>query len=146
MANLSSIHTLTELCTRQSEEAVVRLGQANQNHHNALEKLQILKDYHHNYAERLQDDMANGLNMNHYNNFVGFLSNLEKAVAQQEREVSLSLYVLEQQRNEWQQYERKRLSFDTLKSRAVKKQQNIENRREQKLNDEFAERSKRIIL
>ena len=146
MALKSSIHTLSELSARQSEEAIARLGRANQNFTQAQEKLKILQEYQQNYALRMQQDMANGLNITHYNNYVGFLANLEKAVAQQQREVAVSQSVVEQHRREWQECERKRLSFETLKTRAHTRQHRIDNLREQKLNDEFAERSKRVLL
>lgn len=146
MASISSIHTLSELSARQSEEAIARLGKANQNFTKAQEKLRILQEYQQTYAIRLQQDMANGLDISHYSNYVGFLTSLEKAVAQQRHEVAVSQYLVEQQRLEWQQCERKRLSFETLKTRAHTRQVRIDNQREQKLNDEFAERSKRVML
>lgn len=124
----------------------MRLGKANQNFTKAQEKLRILQEYQQTYALRLQQDMANGLDISHYSNYVGFLTSLEKAVAQQRHEVAVSQYLVEQQRLEWQQCERKRLSFETLKTRAHTRQVRIDNQREQKLNDEFAERSKRVML
>lgn len=146
MANLSSIQTLTELSVRASEQAMARLGKANQEHSQAMEKLNILQDYHQSYARQLQQDMSNGLPLNQYHNYVGFLASLEKAVAQQQMEVARKLNQVEQQRREWQQCERKRLSFSTLKNRIQSHQQSLENRRDQKLNDEFAERSYRRVL
>ena len=146
MASISSIDTLSDISRRASEEAIARLGQANQNLQKAQQKLSILHDYHQSYKQRLQHDMQSGLTISHYNNYVGFLANLEKAVDQQRREVAMSEQIVEQHRAQWQLCERKRLSFETLKTRANSQRLIKENRREQKLNDEFAERSKRSFI
>ena len=146
MANLSSIQTLTELSIRASEQAVTRLGQANQEHARAVDKLKVLQNYHQSYAQQMQMEMAKGLNLGAYHNYVGFLASLEQAVNQQQQDVARKLQQVELQRREWQHCERQRLSYATLRDRMLQQQQQQANRREQKLNDEFAERSFRRML
>lgn len=146
MASITAIQTLTDLCVRQAEEVATRLGQANAQHNKSLQKLQLLKDYRQSYAQKFQDEMGLGLGMSHYSNYLCFLANLDKAVAQQNQEVALNQHILDQLKREWQETERKRLSYETLKSRYQTKQIAADNKREQKLNDEFAMRSRSLGL
>ena len=140
MASGSALQTLTDLSTRQSTEAATRLGLANAAHAEAIQKLQLLLDYRQTYAQRLQQDMRNGLQMLNYHNYQHFLSALDKAVEQQQQAVQRQLHQVEQQRQAWQHCERKRLAFATLNTRTHNRKLIQEQKREQKLNDEFAGR------
>jgi flagellar FliJ protein len=146
MATLTAINTLTELVTRQSEDAAIRLGHANKAKEEANQKLSLLEDYRATYAEQLQNRMARGLTVNDFANFQKFLASLDLAITQQKQVLQNTDQLVEKQRNEWQQHERKRLSFNTLSKRAEIKLQKQENKREQKQTDEHAARIKMVKL
>ena len=142
MASVSALQTLNDLTARNSAEAAARLGQANAAHADALNKLQFLVEYRHSDAQRLQQDMSMGLSMSNYHNYQHFLSSLDKAVVQQQQAVDRQLRQVQQQQREWQHCEQKRLAFTTLINRAEHRRFQQEQKREQKLNDEFAGRLK----
>lgn len=146
MANLNAIQTLTDLATRECEEVAIRLGQANQAREQAKQKLELLEDYRQGYAQQLQEQMAQGVTLGGFSNFQKFLASLDHAIAQQKQLVQNSELVVNKYRSEWQQSERKRLSFKTLTQRAEINQQRKENKYEQKQTDEHASRLKQVKL
>jgi flagellar FliJ protein len=146
MTKLNAIQTLTDLAARECEEVAIRLGQANQAREQARQKLELLEDYRNSYAQQLQDQMSQGLNLSGFSNFQKFLASLDHAIAQQKQLVQNSELVVNRYRGEWQQSERKRLSFKTLTQRAEISRQRKENKYEQKQTDEHASRLKQVKL
>ncbi len=76
-----------------------------------------------------------------YRNFQVFLEKLDNAIAGQQVILTDAQKRINEKRTAWQATERKRLSYDTLASRAHKAEQHKENKRDQKLTDEHAARS-----
>jgi len=140
MPKINAIDILTDLTTRQSEEAAKRLGEANQKQDQAKQQLNLLVDYRKSYADQLQAQMAQGLAASGYCNFYQFLANLDKAIAQQNQALQTSLQFVEKERVNWQLSERKRLSFNTLTQRAQIVIRREEVIRDQKQTDELATR------
>ncbi|NEX62694.1 flagellar export protein FliJ [Noviherbaspirillum galbum] len=140
MAIPSALDTLIELATNQSDEAARRLGRAVKATEDAEQKLQMLLQYREDYYSRFQAGMANGLSMTGYRNFQLFLDKLDAAIGGQQKIVEDARRRKDNERHAWQVSERKRMSFETLSTRAAKEQQRKENKREQKLMDEYATR------
>lgn len=141
MAQLSALDTLIELATQQSDEAAKRLGKAVKAGDDAQQKLQLLMQYRDDYAARLRSSAATGLTASGYRNFQMFLDKLDDAIASQQRVVQDSQRRVSNERTAWQSSERKRLSYDTLATRAMSAQLLKQARREQKQTDEFAARA-----
>jgi flagellar FliJ protein len=141
MAQLSALDTLIELTTKQSDEAAKRLGKAVKAGDDAQQKLQLLMQYRDDYAARLRSSAATGLTASGYRNFQMFLDKLDDAIASQQRVVQDSQRRVSNERTAWQSSERKRLSYDTLATRAMNAQLLKQARREQKQTDEFAARA-----
>jgi flagellar FliJ protein len=141
MAQLSALDTLIELTTRQSDEAAKRLGKAVKAGDDAQQKLQLLMQYRDDYAARLRSSAATGLTASGYRNFQMFLDKLDDAIASQQKVVQDSQRRVSNERTAWQSSERKRLSYDTLATRAMSAQLLKQARREQKQTDEFAARA-----
>jgi flagellar FliJ protein len=141
MAQLSALDTLIELATRQSDDAAKRLGKAVRAGDDAQQKLQLLMQYRDDYAARLRSSAATGLTASGYRNFQMFLDKLDDAIASQQRAVQDAQRRVNNERNAWQSSERKRISYDTLATRAMNAQLLKQARREQKQTDEFAARA-----
>ncbi len=146
MSNYSSILTLIDLATQQSEKAGLRLSQANFAYQEEIKKLELLTDYRNQYGEQLDNKMAQGLNMSAYNNYQTFLSNLNKAINQQQKTVNSNKNIVDHYRKEWQKAEQKRLSFQTLNDRNRLINRINENKTEQKLNDEMSSRLQQVRI
>jgi len=141
MATSSAIQTLIELATQDTDEAAKRLGQAVRAGDETEQKLALLQQYRADYAARFQASMAAGLSASGYRNFQLFIDKLDQAIAGQEEVVRAAQARVAQERGAWQASERKRMSYDTLATRAQKEQQKQDNRRDQKQNDEHAARA-----
>ncbi|HEY8099818.1 MAG TPA: flagellar export protein FliJ [Burkholderiaceae bacterium] len=141
MALLSALDTLIELAMRETDEAAKRLGHAIRATEDTEKKLELLMQYRDEYAARFQASMAAGLTAMGYRNFQLFMGKLDDAIAGQQQIVMQSKRLEENERSAWQQSERKRMSYDTLATRAHKEEQRKENKRDQKDTDEQATRS-----
>ncbi|HJV52679.1 MAG TPA: flagellar export protein FliJ [Noviherbaspirillum sp.] len=140
MATSSALDTLIELATQQTDEAAKRLGRAIRNGEDAEQKLQLLLQYRDDYMARMQATLQAGLTASSYRNFQLFIDKLDDAIKGQQRVVQDAQRRVTRERGAWQDSERKRMSYDTLATRAEKVQQLKEARRDQKQTDEFAAR------
>jgi flagellar FliJ protein len=140
MATLSALDTLIELATKQTDEAAKRLGRAIRASEDAEQKLQLLMQYRDDYTARFHASLASGLSPAGYRNFQLFLDKLEDAIKGQQKAVEDTHKRISNERSTWQGSERKRMSYDTLATRAEKAQQLKESKRDQKQTDEFAAR------
>lgn len=140
MATNSALETLIDLATNQTDEAAKRLGRAIRACEDTEQKLAMLVQYREEYEARFKTGMANGLTMAGYRNFQLFLEKLDLAIEGQERIVQDAKQRIVTERSTWQSCERKRMSYDTLATRAEQVEQRKQNKREQKLMDEFATR------
>lgn len=140
MANPSALDTLIELATTATDEAAKRLGNALRAGEEAERKLALLLQYREDYATRFQSSMASGLTAAEYRNFQSFMDKLDTAIAGQQQIVADAGKRIDHERSTWQASERKRMSYDTLATRALKAEQVQENRRDQKQTDEVATR------
>lgn len=141
MAIMSALNTLIELASKDSDEAAKQLGQAVRAAEEAEKKLALLMGYRDEYAARFQTSMTRGLSAMDYRNYQQFMDKLDAAIGGQEEIVQGAKRQVEQERKAWQDCERKRLSYDTLATRAEKEKQHKENKRDQKQTDEHAARS-----
>ena len=140
MADISALNTLIELATTEVDDAAVRLGRAVRAVEEAKQKLTLLAGYQDDYANRFQNTMTNGFTPMAYRNFQGFMDKLDQAINGQQLVVRDAEYRVEQERGNWRESERKRISFDALATRANTAADQKIARREQKQTDEQAAR------
>ncbi|HYD61000.1 MAG TPA: flagellar export protein FliJ [Noviherbaspirillum sp.] len=140
MAINSALETLIELATSQTDEAAKRLGLAIRVCEDTEQKLTMLLQYREEYEARFQASLASGVTAAGYRNFQLFLEKLDTAISGQQRIVDDAKRRIVDERSTWQSCERKRMSYDTLATRVQKAEERKENKRDQKLMDEFATR------
>jgi flagellar FliJ protein len=140
MATNSALDTLIELATNETDEAAKRLGQAIRACEDTEQKLSLLLQYREDYQARFRAGLAAGISATGYRNFQSFLDKLDTAIAGQQQIVEDAKRRIQDERTHWQSSERRRMSYDTLATRAELAQQRQQNKREQKLMDEFATR------
>ncbi|RJG01163.1 flagellar export protein FliJ [Noviherbaspirillum sedimenti] len=141
MANPSALVTLIELAVKDSDDAARRLGEALRAAEETEKKLEMLLGYRDEYASRFQSNQANGISAMEYRNFQLFIDKLDTAISGQQTIVDNARHRVDGERKSWQECERKRMSYDTLASRAETARQHKENKRDQKQMDEYAARS-----
>jgi flagellar FliJ protein len=136
----SALDTLIELASSSTDAAARHLGVALAAVQNMEQKLALLVQYREDYAERLAQNMANGLTAMGYRNFQAFIDKLDDAIKAQTQVVEETQRHAGMARTNWQANERKRMSFNTLSTRAEEKRKHEENRRDQKQTHEAAAR------
>lgn len=140
MATSSALETLIDLATSQTDEAAKRLGQAIRACEDTEQKLALLLQYRDDYEARFKSGLAVGISAMGYRNFQTFLEKLDTAIAGQQQIVQEAQRRIVSERSAWQSCERKRMSYDTLATRAQQAEQRKENKRDQKMMDEYATR------
>lgn len=118
------------------------LAQAMQQLEQAQQQQQMLNQYQQEYEQQWQQVMQQGLKADLNRNFQGFFSQLALAVKSQNGHIAQCLSVVEQRRVVLQEKQRKQKSFEVLIQRAHASQAKAENKRDQKLMDEFASRAR----
>ena len=140
MAKTSALDTLIELATNETDAAARKLGNAIRACDDTEKKLDMLLQYRDDYAARFQSKLASGLTAAGYRNFQLFMDKLDAAIDGQQQIVEEAKKRVGHQKNAWQASERKRVSYDTLATRAHQAEERKENKRDQKQTDEFAAR------
>lgn len=143
MAITSALETLIDLAQRESDSRAKKLGAALKAVEDGEQKLQMLNGYRDDYARKLDAAQQAGITPFAYQNFVAFLAKLETAVNGQKEVIRHAEFKAEMERKAWQESERKRLSYRTLTERAAAQALALDNKRDQKMMDDFAARSAR---
>jgi len=131
---------LIGLAKDATDDAARELGKISAERNNAERQLQMLHDYRQDYLTRLSQAMQNGMAASDCHNYQRFIGTLDDAIAQQGnvlRDIDQQLHAC---RLNWQNEKRKLSSFDTLAQRREQARQVVENRREQRVNDEYSAR------
>lgn len=140
MSKISALDTLIDLATSETDEAAKRLGQAIRAGEEAKNKLNMLLQYRDDYAARFQTSLAAGMSPPDYRNFQLFMQKLDTAIAGQEQVLQATQRQVAREQTAWRESERKRISYDTLATRAEKDSLRKEEKRGQKAMDEHAAR------
>jgi len=137
-----SLQTVLELMQVRADEATNRLARLIANERDAKNKLQMLRQYRDEYATRFQHAAQNGLSPAEWHNYQEFLNRLDAAIESQNQAVNQEIRNTANGQQDWQQQRKKLKAFDTLSERHFASEEAIQNRRDQKTQDEFAARLK----
>lgn len=140
MTNKLPLIILIELAQSKTDEAARRLGQLQNAHTSAADKLQMLVEYRQEYLDQMQQQMRGGLSAAQLRNFQNFIATLDGAIAQQRALTLQADARLAHGRTDWQYTKRRLSSFDTLANRAHQQHLLILSKRDQRDSDERAAR------
>ncbi len=135
-----SLQPILELMQSRTDEATVALARLIASERDAQAKLDLLRQYRGEYAQRFSAAAQDGLTPQAWKNFSDFLARLDDAISQQEQVVAQSQRNTAAGQSHWQQQRVKLKAMDTLSQRHQVRENSLENRREQKLTDEIATR------
>lgn len=140
----TSLQLLIELATQATEAAALRLGELNQKLAQEQDKLAMLQSFHADYLQRLQGQLQRGLSPREYQNYQAFVGKLETAISgQQDLQKQVQAQIGAQRLN-WQECQKKQLSYEVLVARQEKAEQQHQRKKEQQQLDEFAARAARL--
>ncbi|WP_028104777.1 flagellar export protein FliJ [Pseudoduganella violaceinigra] len=140
MASTQQLATLIDLARRETDDAAKRLGAALKAVADAEEKLNMLVGYRDEYGRRFDESQQQGITPMAYRNFQAFMEKLDTAIKGQEDVLRHSKVRGDKEKQLWQDAERKRMSYSTLRDRAEAQELKKEAKRDQKAMDEHASR------
>lgn len=131
---------LIELAQTKTDQATRRLGQLQNTHTSAVEKLDMLQQYRQEYLEQMNGQMRDGVAAASVRNFQHFIGTLDGAIDQQRALTEQADTRLGHGRSDWQDSKRRLSSFDTLADRVRQQEMTIVNKKEQRDSDERSAR------
>jgi len=140
MSQPFSLQPLLELMQEKTDEATRRLGQLIAAEQNARSRLQMLEGYRNEYADRLRSAIAEGVTRQVLANYQDFLCRIDDAIGQQRQVVEQTEANTARGQQDWREKNTRLKAIGTLSERHDERERHKENRREQKLQDEFTTR------
>jgi flagellar FliJ protein len=140
MTTNTAVISLIEIAVKASEAHAKKLGTALLTVRQAHEKMELLNQYRDDYEDRLIVAMKSGMTTLAHRNFLVFIEKLENAIESQALDIRNKQLSVERERSNWQDSERKRLSYQTLVKRSQELEFKKEAKRDQKESDEQANR------
>jgi flagellar FliJ protein len=134
------LQTILELMQDRADEATRNLARLIANEKDAKARLDLLLNYHGEYSGRFRAAAQNGLTQREWQNFQQFLGRLDEAIELQRGIVATQVKNTAAGQAEWQEQRKKLKAFDTLSARHFASENAKEEKRQQKLQDEFAAR------
>jgi flagellar FliJ protein len=131
-----SLQPLVHLAQQNNDAATKKLGQLNQQHQTAQEKLDALQKYRKDYQLKFQEEAKKGMAPTDMKNFQDFIGRLDQAIQQQTAVIEKTKVGVQTGRSALMDTTRKMKSFDTLAQRHVEAEKKLEAKNEQRLQDE----------
>ena len=138
------IHTLKEIAARDLNKAAERLAESNRLLMDAKTQREMLQKYKEDYVAKYSALLSQGTNRESMQNYQSFLQKLDQAIAGQEQIIGGMDRQVKRHLVNWQECQKKKLSYDVLSNRSDKKVIAKELKADQKMMDEFASRAKRM--
>lgn len=140
MTKIFPMQPLVHLAHQKNDDATRKFGQIIQQQQAAQTKLQTLEQYREDYQTQLQQAVKNGITQISLRNFQDFIRRLDEAVAQQRNVIEQIRHSINAGRNELANTQRKMKSFDTLAQRHLESEKKLEEKLEQRQQDEHVGR------
>jgi len=140
----SALQILFEQAGERAQQCAKDLARTRQTLAQAQEKLQMLEGYALDKFQSLHQDTLQGVTAYQLRSHAGYLGKIEEAVAQQRREVEFIQRTEEHQVNQWKESLAEEKKYKALLDREALRKAKLENKRDQKMNDEFAARIYRV--
>ena len=131
---------LQGIASKEVDEAAIALAKAMKLANEAQAKQDMLNEYRLDYVRNLNKILEAGMGAKAYQNFQNFFGKLDQAIAGQQEVVELANQQVKIQKQLWQESQRKKLSYEVLSDRTEKRVLKVEQKKDQKMMDEFAMR------
>ena len=135
-----SLQPLLDLMQTRTDEATRTLGKLIAAEQSQRSRLQMLEQYREEYAQRLRENIAQGITRLVMLKYQDFLARIDEAIEQQRQAVRTSEQSTRAGQEHWQRQNKQLKAIDTLSQRHDARERYRENKQEQKLQDEFSTR------
>lgn len=129
-----------DMAERAERESAKLFGQGQAQLSQAESKLAELRQYFSDYQQQWLNQGSQGVSGQWLMNYQRFLSQLESAIAQQQRSVDWHRNNLDKVREQWQQRRARLDGLRKLVERYLQEARTAADKREQKILDEFSQR------
>lgn len=136
------LETVRQVVHRRADDAAAVVRTQAARVEQAEAKLAELERYRDEYRVQRDQAMGGGASAGRLRDFDGFLARLETALDTQRGEVRRARAAWDMARAAWQEQHRQELAFDVLAQRHDQREAKLEQRQEQKAQDEFARRAR----
>lgn len=137
------IKMLTDLAEKQVSLATEALAHAMRAEREAQGKHDLLDGYRQDYVSNLNRLLQTGMTREMHLNYQNFIAKLDDAINGQLEVIAAAKLAVNLKRELWQESQRKKLSYEVLSNRSEQRELKVEQKRDQKLMDEFAMRAGR---
>ena len=134
------LNMLQGIASKEVDEATEALAKAMKVAAEAQSKQDMLNEYRLDYVKNLNNILEAGMGAEAYQNFQNFFGKLDQAIAGQQEVVEFANQQVKAKKFLWQESQRKKLSYEVLSDRSEKRVLKVEQKKDQKLMDEFAMR------
>jgi flagellar protein FliJ len=141
MKRLPPWERLKEIASQRCDAQARKLSAATRERDDARRRLETLESYRRDYQARLAEASHRGIDLEALRNYRAFLSQLERAIGQQNEILAGAERSVVGATAQWLGQRRRMQSFQTLDTRQLAAHARDEARREQGLTDEWAARS-----
>ncbi len=138
MKRSKRLQVVVELATKEKDAILEQVGRANQAWLKEKRQLESLYQYREEYLAQLRSGHTQNMTAQRVLALRGFLSQLDQAIQAQSQQVAQQFKLLEQQRQKWKQAWTKEKSVQHLVERYQDEEQRLENKKEQRTQDEFS--------
>lgn len=133
------LQPLLEYARDRSDQAAQELQRLRHQRTQAEEKLQQLQTYLADYQNRLSSNATSGMTVAAMRDFQRFIAKLELAIQAQNEEVVRAGQRWEAGQQAWMEREREVKAYDALRERHEREEARMENKRDQRIQDEFSQ-------
>lgn len=142
MSNVLQI--LIEQAGEKADNLAKNMAKTQQKLAQGQDKLDMLQTYRDECEGGMHSKASTGMTGQQLRNQLAFVGKIAEAVAQQSREIEFLNTTLAHQRTQWQEALAEKRKYEALIEREKLKRTKLENKRDQKMNDEFAARIYRV--
>jgi flagellar protein FliJ len=144
MRSTGVVKALKEIAAKEVDVAAEALAKAIKVAEEAESKHAMLLQYREDYLKNQNNLMESGMGAEVYRNFQNFFNKLDQAVNAQGEVLDFTRKQVQRQREIWQETQRKKLSYGVLAQRSDKREQKIQQKKDQNMMDEYAMRVGRV--
>ena len=136
MKRSKRLSPIVDLAVKATEAALIKVGEANALWIRDAKQLEELQRYQGEYLARLRSGDVISMSAQKVLELRGFLAQLDQAILAQQKQVKISLEVLQQQQKQWKKIRSKEQAMQSLVSRYHQEEVHLETKKEQQDNDE----------
>ncbi|HEX4917602.1 MAG TPA: flagellar export protein FliJ [Limnobacter sp.] len=138
------LHILIDQAKEKAESCLKAVAKTQQKISQGQDKLQMLQDYAQECQGSMHNRASSGITGQQLRNQLAFVGKISQAIDQQQAELAFLQSTLTHQQSQWQMALAEQRKYEALQEREKAKQTKLQNKRDQKMNDEFAARIHRV--